>query len=314
MSNKNNLQGVGSVANRLRLLLDRMIRSRNTLAIGLVTAMLIIAFAVKSNYSLGSCQKQSAISFLDESGGRDYKFSTITTNQTSFFKTYVTNISKYFFIKIDEIAQCKGNMNSDPQIELVFVYRPLFVDKEYRTAPFKFERIQADETSYLDSPWVKLSLTRSPKLVVRAAFIWNERQFLLDQALLSGARADPNVQLLPLDREIFKQLLREYEKEAARTPSSSKDVKSAISADLVKRIPTDLIWLFLNSGNFDGNVEAVYAKDIVIGQRLARYIDLNEQLLNHRLASPLTEQHYSSVLALEDVFKADTYRIDRIRL
>ncbi len=296
------------------LWIDRFIRSHKTVAIAFLVALLLIiaAFAVKNSYSVGSCQKQASISFVDESGGRDYQFRAVTTSENSFFKTYVTNIAKYFFVKFDEIAQCQGNLNSDPQINLVFVYRPMYLIRE-RTAPFDFDQTQARNTKYLDSPWVKLTITRSPKLMVRAAFFWNERQFLFDQAVLSGASPSPTALLLPLDNKVYWKFHGDYAGNDYATLSASKEVRAAVFADLAKRLPADLMWLFLHSGGFDGNMDAERAKDKILEQLVGQYIDLTKALLNRRFESIQIEQHYSSILNLKHVFDLDRYRIGDIR-
>jgi uncharacterized membrane protein len=73
MRHKNNLQGVKSIVSQICSRIARIIRSRKIFVIGLVTALLIIAFAVISFYSVGSCQKQASIRIVDETGGKDYK-------------------------------------------------------------------------------------------------------------------------------------------------------------------------------------------------------------------------------------------------
>ncbi len=50
----------------------------------------------------------------------------------------------------------------------------------------------------LESPWIRLALQRSPDRLVCAQFFWNERQFLSDQALLSGMLARRDEPLTPV--------------------------------------------------------------------------------------------------------------------
>jgi hypothetical protein len=315
MRHQFNLDPPKSLFRRIYLRIDRFIRSHKTVAIAFFVALLlIIAFVVKSSYSVGSCQKQASISFIDESGGRDSKFRAITTSDNSSFKTYVTNISKYFFVKIDEIAQCQGNLNSDPEIKLVFVYRPLYTIRKYQTASFNFEWTETHDNKYLDSPWIKLTLTKSPKLIVHAAFIWNERQFLLDQALMSGASALQTSPLLPLDSSVYYKFLGSYTNMSNATLGSPKESQAAAIAELSKRVPTDIMWLFLHSGNFDGQVAAEFDMDKAIEQRAEQYTELTKELLDYRFISLQTEQSYDSVLDLKSVFNLDKYRLDRIKL
>jgi hypothetical protein len=281
----------------------RIIRTRKTFAIGLVTALLIIAFAVKSTYSVGSCQKQASIRFIDESGGIELTGRSMTTSEDSAFKNYVTTISKHFFFKIDELGRCNGNLKTDPQVELVFVYRPLI---SYGIAPFNFELNKTNNTRYLDSPWVKLAIASSPKLLVRAAFIWNERQFLLDQAVLSGARASPNVPLLPIDRDILVHFIQDYLD--IKTNSLSKEFKAAAEANLA-RLPPDINWLFDRSGQFDMTLFIKQALEKTIEKGIEKNIELTKALLNRRFASLQKEQRYHSVLDLQDMFDIDKYQI-----
>jgi hypothetical protein len=293
----------------------RITRSRKTLAIGLVTALLIIAFAVNSVYSVGSCQKQASIKTIDEMDGKDsrIRFSVDSNSNTidSAFYTYQLAISKYVLLKVDEIEKCTGKTDRDPQIELAFVYRPL--DNGRTFSPFTFELPKFKNTRYLDSPWVKLTITKTPKLKVRAVFLWNQRQFMLDQAVLSGARVSSTAPLLPLDRSTYMKFLGNYSGKWEATLSESEEVKAAVFADLAKRLPEDLMWLFSHSRNFDGNLLAEWAMDKAIEQQVEQYIDLTKKLLNRRFKSTQAEQRYSSILDLKNMFDLDRYRINEIR-
>jgi hypothetical protein len=300
MRAKPNLLDVKSIVSRIA----RIIRTHRTFAIILVTALLIIAFAVKSTYSVGSCQKQASIKIIDESDGKTLTARSINTSEDSLFNNYVTTISKHFFFKIDELGQCNGNVKTDPQVELVFVYRPLI---SYGIAPFNFELKRTNNTRYLDSPWVKLAITSSPKLFVRVAFIWNERQFLLDQAVLSGARASPNVPLLPIDRDILSQFEQDYI--GIERNSLSKEAKAAAQANLTG-LPPDTIWLFRQAPSLDwAGLLTEQALEKTITQGTEKNIELTKALLNRRFASRQKEQRYHSVLDLQDMFDIDKYRI-----
>jgi hypothetical protein len=298
-----------SIVRRMYLWIDRFIRSHKTVAIGIVLALLIITFAVKSSYSVGSCEKQSSIKIVDETNERDIQPKSSRTGENSSFQNYVTTISKYIFNKIDDMGQCRGDLNSDPQVEMVFVYRPLVSNG---IKPFEFRQMKSNDTRYLDSPWVKLSITKSTKPIVRAVFIWNQRQFLLDQAMLSGAQTSPTSTLLPIDNHIFSQYLHDYKESVFF--ASSDEAKSVGLANLSKQLPTDIMWLLRHSGNFDGMFLFMRGMDLAFSKQQAwGYIDLTKTLLNSRFTSLQTEQHYDSILDLKDVFDIDKLRIDKIR-
>jgi hypothetical protein len=312
---KNNLQGVRSIVSQICSRIPRIIRSRKTLTIGLVTALLIIALVVNSVYSVRSCQKQASIKTIDEMGGKDsrIRFSVDSNSNTidSAFYTYQLAISKYVLLKVDEIEKCTGKTDRDPQIELAFVYRPL--DNGRTFSPFTFELPKFKNTRYLDSPWVQLTITTTPKLKVRAVFLWNQRQFMLDQAVLSGARVSSTAPLLPLDRTSYWKFYSDYREKDRLTLGATKQITASVLADLANRMPADILWLFVHSPGFDGNLDAETALLRATEQQLEQYIFLTKQLINHRLESTPTEQHFTSILDLEGMIDLDKYRIDRIK-
>lgn len=220
------------------------IRFHKSVAIIFVASLLIIVLTIKSTYSKQSCQNmQTSIQIIDESGGRRLSGTSVATLEDSPFKNYVTTISKHVSAKIDTIEQCHGDLKSSPEVKLFFVYRPLVAS---RSAPigitFSLERTQSNDTRHLDSPWVKLTFSRSPMLVVRVVFLWNERQFLLDQALMSGIRAPPNNSLVPIDDRIFEQFVQDYTDSVLLAPSP--EARPAAQASISKRLPPEILWLF----------------------------------------------------------------------
>jgi hypothetical protein len=308
MRNKNNLQGLRSIVSQIYLRVARLIRNHKIIAIVFIAGLLIIMFSIQNTYSVGSCHKQSSIKIVDETNESDIQPKSTRTGENSSFQNYVNTISRYTFNKIDEIGQCRGDLNSDPQVELVFVYRPL---ESNGITPLDFKQMKSSDTRYLDSPWVKLSITKSNKFIVRAVFIWNQRQFLLDQAVLSGAQVSSASTLLPLDNHVFTQYLRDYRKYVFS--ASSDEAKSIGRANLSKQLPADIMWLLNHSGNFDGRFLFMNGIGLVFRQQqVSEYIDLTKELLNRRFTSLQAEQQYDSILDLKDVYDIDKYRIDKI--
>ncbi|TAE81562.1 MAG: hypothetical protein EAZ73_16800 [Oscillatoriales cyanobacterium] len=210
-----------------------------------MASLLINVLAIKSTYSQQNCQNvQTSIQIIDETGGRQISgTSSVDTLQESHFKNYVTTISKHISAKIDEISQCHGDLKSSPEVKLFFVYRRLV--KTAPLAPFNLERTESNDARHLDSPWVKLTFSHSPTIVVRAVFLWSERQFLFDQALMSGIRASPTNPLLPIDEPIFEQFVKDYIDSVLLVPSP--EAVSASPTSISKRLPPDIFWLFSNA-------------------------------------------------------------------
>jgi hypothetical protein len=289
------------------------IRSYKTIAIIFIALLLINVLAMKSTYSKQPCQKvQTSIQIIDESDGRRLSGTSVATLEDSPFKNYVTTISKHVSAKIDKIAQCHGDLKSSPEVKLFFVYRPLVASTSAPIGtPFNLERTQFNDTTHLDSPWVKLTFSRSPMLVVRAVFVWNERQFLLDQALMSGIRAPPTNSLVPIDDRLFGQFVQDYTDSVLLAPSP--EARSAAQASISKRLPPEILWLFRHAwqstrGPF---FEAVDSALISAVERAASgYTDLTKTLVDQFFTSEKTEIRYESVLDLKDLFTLDQYRVN----
>jgi hypothetical protein len=193
-------------------------RSRRTFIIGFAASLTLSQLCLscqdtsESDYSvkmIGSCRQPTSIRIIDETRGLLPNARVNTKPEDSAFKNYVNTISKYVFTRVDEMGQCHENGYDNPQVELVFIYRPLTYCK---VPPFNFERTQSNDFKHLDSPWVKLSMSKSSKLTVRAAFFWSDRQLLFDQAVLSDPHtALPTQPILPLGGDIYDQFLDNYE-------------------------------------------------------------------------------------------------------
>ena len=234
--------------------------------------------------------------------------------QDSPFKNYVTTLSEHVWAKIDDGAQCHGDLKSSPEVKLFFVYRPL-VKTAPIVAPFNLEeRTQSNGSRHLDSPWVKLTFSRSPMLVVRAVFLWNERQFLLDQALMSGIRASPTNPLPPIDEPIFRQFVQDYTDSVLLAPSP--EAWPAAQASISKRLPPEIFWLFRHAWQTTlapFSVAVAHALGLAVGRAASGYTDLTKALIDQFFASETTEIRYESVLDLKDIFTLDRYRINQLR-
>ena len=294
--------------------LNLRIRSHK-IAIILMVSLLINVLAIKSTYSQQNCQNvQTSIQIIDETGGRQFSGTSVDSLPDSPFKNYATTISQHVRAKIDGMAQCHGDLKSSPEVKLFFVYRRLVT---YTGAliegPFNLERTQSNGTRYLDSPWVKLTFSRSPKLVVRAVFLWSERQFLLDQALMSGIRASPTNPLVPIDEPIFEQFVKDYIDSVLRVPSP--EARLAGQASISKRLPPEILWLFRHAWQSTRRPFSRQAKSALVSvleRGASGYTELTKTLVDQFFTSAKTEIRYESVLDLKDLFTLDQYRVKNL--
>jgi hypothetical protein len=324
MRNQHNLQGMKLGINQVYTRIARTIRSRRTIAIGFAGSLMLSQLCIsckdtsESDYSvkmMGSCRQQTSIRIVDETRGLAPNARVDAKPEDSAFKNYVNTISKYVFTRVDEMGQCHENGYDNPQVELVFIYRPITYCK---VPPFNFERTQSNDSKHLDSPWVKLSMSKSSKLIVRAAFIWNERQLLFDQAVLSDPQTVSPIQpLLPLSGDVYSQFLDNYKsytqkyEYVGQEREADKVFQAKKAAAIAKlNLPPDIMWLFDRTGGFlSGTSNIVGTIHYVGDKRRVSYINLTKTLLNLRFASEQKEQSYQRVLDLKDVFNIDKYRI-----
>jgi hypothetical protein len=311
MRNKHNLQGVRLIVSQIYLRVAQLIRSHKTIAIAFVVALLIIvAFALKSTYSVETCKNQASIKIINESVRESWRQripgDLKTTAENVHFKQYVNTMSKIFLNKIDNMGLCKDAVNGQPQVELIFIYRPLISDG---IEPFDFERSKTDPIRQFDSPWVKITINKSPHPLIRAAFIWSERQYLLDQALISGMLVPPTKPPMPLDESIFMKYGRDHLHTtfSARSPAA----EAIAQINLSKRLPADILWFFnhaLITGLAWGDDEAIHATEFRLERKRVGYNDLTEALIDKFFASSKTEIRYSSVLSIEHIFNLCKYQ------
>jgi hypothetical protein len=302
-----NLQGLKSIVSKI----DRFIRRHKMISIGLCVALsIVIAFAVKSTYLVPICRNQPSIKIVNESVRESFRkrIPAEATAENVHFKQYVTTIAKLFLHKIDNISQCKQAINGSPQVEIVFVYRPLVSDG---IEPFDFERNKTDPTKQLNSPWVKITINKSPNPFIRAAFIWSERQYMLDQALLSGMSDSATKSPMPLEYNTFMQYGRDYQNilyPATRSPASEAIARVKLS----KLLPADILWLLDHAlmtdiaSDDESSIRVTEVKINRIGQR--GYIDLTETLIEKFFASSKTEIRYESIHDLKDIININKYR------
>jgi hypothetical protein len=307
-----------SIVRRMYLWIDRFIRAHKTVAIAFVVALLlIIAFAVKNTHSVPICRSQPEIEIVNESNSESRELSrqkinssTIKQDTSVHFQQYVTNVSEIFARRISQIEPCKQAANVKPQVKLIFVYRPLTSDG---IAPFDFERHKRDPVRQLDSPWVKLAINKSPNPFIQAVFIWSARQYLLDQALLSGMSASSTKSPMPLEPDTFiKYGDKHFEMYSSMGISRTPAKLAAVETTLARLLPADILWLFDHAlvsrmGMMeDGSIRATEFDLEQIGH--GGYIELTNRLIDNFFASEKTENRYESILDLQDKIDIGNYR------
>jgi hypothetical protein len=291
------------------------IRSRKPIAAGfavlLVLSHLCLGCTKKEDKSthylkmVGSCNQQTSVKIFDETGGIDSYDRIVYTIDNQYFKTYVSRISKHIFTKIDKMGLCRANTSEDQQVELVFVYRPAISRgiAPYNDSPTKLWERKFWDNRYLDSPWVKFALDKSSQHNMRGIFVWNERQFILDQAAIKTKQISDTKPLLPIDLETFHQWAAEYR-------SAEYKERDNIAKQL--QLPADMVWLFkyvhsnpLGGGPREASISSL--RTVTHGENFG-YTDLIKGILDRFFAESKADTRYDSILDLQDVFNLDLYR------
>ena len=158
----------------------------------LVGVMSCSVFDLAQQTSATMCNPKShTVQIIDESVTRQEILSVEAVNNPH-FRSFITSVRDHVLSKFVGKSPCHEKSDDEPMIKLVFVRLPLVMSRDRPITPApSLNTSQSDVTSRLDSPWATLTIRRSASPLVRAVFIWNERQFLLDQALMSGARVSP---------------------------------------------------------------------------------------------------------------------------
>ena len=148
------------------------------------------------------------------------------------FRSFIITVLGHVLSKSLEEIPFKKKSDNEPMINLVFVRLPVAVSgkRPIPLVPSPSLGVPKSElVCRLDSPWVKLVIRQSATPLVQAVIIWNERKFLLDQALLSGESHSLITPLMPLTKSLFMQYAKDY-----------ADSMTDISVPAPKHIPADI--------------------------------------------------------------------------
>jgi hypothetical protein len=249
---------------------------------------------------------------LNESDGIQLPGEALNTLPDSLFKNFITSILAHITNNIDQLARKSPSGAGKTEVTFFFIYRPLIQVKPLRLPPWP-ESPQAHGSCSLMSPWVQLTIDRSSNLTVQAVFIWNERQVLLDQALLAGA----DIPDLGSPKSITSHLFEEYVQDYVDTIllASSPEERALAQESIAKRIPADILWLFRHAWQSTFapfSMEVHHALGLTLKRASPSHIALVEMLANRGIAQCRTGERYRTILDLRDIVDLSDYRIDNI--
>ena len=133
---------------------------------------------------------------------------------------------------------------------------------------------------------------------------WNNRQLLVDQALLGGASNVPTGLAMPLTSSEMGNFVQDYE--------ASELIGKAGSRSIEERIPPDILWLFRRTTAW--GVESFYmdtrgAMSFVIKKNAENYTKLVIALIDRCFDSERMDIRYNSILDVADLISLDQYKV-----
>ena len=221
------------------------------------------------------------------------------------FRAFVTAVTEHVATRLAREKLCIDSADSKNRSLLQFVKWRLYVrENEPSLVPSLDARPSGG--CRITSPWIDLAFERKPVPWVRAVVRWNERQLLVDQAVLEGARKVPTGVAMPLKE---REYMRFADWEYARTEIDREPAVKPIE----ERVPPDLLWLFSRAWHttkapFDGY--AARAMGHAMEQNAEGYTKLVTALIDRCFASDGTAIHYNNILDVADLISLKQYKID----
>jgi hypothetical protein len=234
-----------------------------------------------------------------------------------YFKQFVDTSVRHVVSQFGGSLSSRAGADAGQTVPLVFVRVPLLRrdGKKPDEAPGFRQWADASADIYrLESPWLSAALTKDAGCLVGARFMWNERQFLLDQALLAGGSpAHSQSSPEPFSDTEFVRYTDDYVQSVLLAPSPQAAARQ--TADLSARIPPELLWLYQHAWQSTRGPFSALAIDVLnrtIEEAAGAYAELVLALLDGRIASRDPVQAYRSVLDLRPTAERAKYRIIRL--
>lgn len=215
--------------------------------------------------------------------------------------------SRYIFELMSQIRKelavepaCNGDINNkDTELSFTFVQRhfPLYGQRSPRPIyKLNIEQELANHYScQLSSPWLEMKIQRFPTFKLDAVFNFEERQMVIDQALLAYPNMAPMFVRAPIDDKLFKQYTEQFNASYNRRRGGLKRLNPAENINM----PLDIFWaLNYKRFEFDFLHEALKLEYSIT----PAYSNLTKSLVSYCFASEQGEvQTFNKIYELESI-------------
>lgn len=222
------------------------------------------------------------------------------------FRAFATAVTKHIAARLAKDKLCLDSADSKKQSLLQFANWRLVEN------PILAQPLSARPSSgcRITSPWIDLAIERKPIPWVRGIVRWNERQLLVDQAVLAGAKNVPPGVAMPLEEREFQRFMSDYlNSEVLYTSSPARPIE--------ERIPPDILWLFrFAMPNIGTHYEARFhiltenAMRNVLKTNAENYTKHVIALIDRCFDTDRAEIHYKNILDISDLVPLEQYKID----
>jgi hypothetical protein len=231
------------------------------------------------------------------------------------FDTFVRSITDYIR---DSISPVMGRESKRPQLAFThirFTYFPVFNRSvEWEALSSSLDKIGKDEEFYILSPWMRVIRNKRNGLL-RADFIWNEHQFLVDQELLdSQDLTHLRNGKMDSEQQVYR-FIDDYE-DTVLNVQSGEEREAAIN-NARKRIPSELLWLITRAwqstfGPFSNEVRNAMRELVVKVAPI--YIQIIKDTIDLCVAQDNRNCIFPNIILLETSsnIKLDVYDIDKL--
>lgn len=242
-------------------------------------------------------------------GNPDLEWSTYV-NSRSPYEKFVVELVNHVKAILSNEAACKEGALDKPEISLIFVERQFPVYQGEQTLKVE-PSLMNNFSCQLLSPWLDMTIQRSPSFEVSAVFNFEDRQFLIDQALLTYPHLAATFEPVALTDHLYKHYEQEF--------FALRGVKiGKVSPETIPHIPMDMLWLFIHTPKESAGIYEILR---LVQANYLGYTKIAKALVSHSFASDgsynfktINElKPFYGAEALNDYKNKSHYRIDKER-
>ena len=158
------------------------------------------------------------------------------------------------------------------------------------------------------SPWIDIVFDRKSTPHLQATIRWNERQFLTDQAILSGEKNVPRGIPKPIKGSEYRKFKFDYAAFAG-SAAIGKNYNRPTAEQIEAQIPKDVLWIFRRGYGYEGVPEGEYSAREVMKKRPKSYTKIVTTLIDRCFSSTGEDIRYNTIFDVADLISLDKYQI-----